>query len=219
MGYSGMTSNDISQSLLNRLKGKSDFNNDIGSSGGNWSVLGMKKTGNQSSFDRAVDGVDVISSPATGVAIATSEGFCMSGIENPLDSGSGQNEQHTYSMSVRVPNDSAGGFFSLESIVSTDTSNTIELTMTATCVETNKSVSTTKALTGSKNREKILLMPTTLIEGLSTAGNTLKIDITRKPNQGNDNAPYDSLIIHNTSVNLRRLNKPNIAESDNFRPY
>ena len=62
-------------------------------------------------------------------------------------------------------------------------------------------------------------MPTTLIEGLSTAGNTLKIDITRKPNQGNDNAPYDSLIIHNTSVNLRRLNKPNIAESDNFRPY
>ncbi len=219
MGYAGMTSNDISQSLLNRIKGKSDFNNDIGSSGGTWGILGMKKTGNQSSFDRAVDGVDVISSPTTGVAIATSEGFCMSGIENPLDSGSGQNEQHTYSMSLRVPNDSAGGLFSLESIVSTDTSTNIELTMTATCIETNKSVSTTKVLTGSKNREKILLMPTTLIEGLSTAGNTLKIDITRKPNQGNDNAPYDSLIIHNTSVNLRRLNKPNVAESDNFRPY
>lgn len=219
MGYGGMTSNDISQSLLNRLKGKGDFNNDIGSSGGTWGVLGMKKTGNQSSFDRAVDGVDVISSPATGVAIQTSEGFCMSGIENPLDSGSGQNEQHTYSMSVRIPNDSAGGLFSLESIVSTDTSNTIELTMTATCVETNKSVSTTKTITGAKNREKTLLMPTTLIEGLSAAGNTLKIDITRKPSQGNDNAPYDSLIIHNTSVNLRRLNKPNVAESDNFRPY
>jgi hypothetical protein len=57
------------------------------------------------------------------------------------------------------------------------------------------------------------------LSGAGTANNTLIVTFERKPAQGNDSAGYQSLVIHNVSVNVRRYNKPAVAQSNSFKAY
>ena len=218
--FAGLTSNDISSSLLRKIKGKADFSSDSAASGADWGVIGSKNTGVASSYDRAVDGLDTSMSSSEGSAIATSDGFVLSGISD-AEVGA-NNEQHSHSMNVRVPNDTSTGFISVVASVSLDSvtgGGNAEITTTVECVETGASHNTSKIVSQGSSRASTVLMPSSIINGAEVAGNTLKITISRKPSQGNDAAPYQSVKIHNVSVNIRRYNKPASGQSNAFKPY
>jgi len=217
--FAGLSSNSMAKSLSRGLKGRADFASDRASSNATWGVLGSKTTGKASSFDRAIDGLDSAMS-SSGSAIATSEGFTLAGISDP-EAGA-QGETHSHSMNVRVPNDASTGYVSVLASVSLESvsgGGNAELTTTVTCSETGSSISNTKIISQGSNNSNVILLPTTFLDGASTANNTLTVTFERKPAQGNDNAGYQSLVIHNVSVNVRRYNNPTIAQSDTFRGY
>ena len=159
-------------------------------------------------------------SSSEGSAIATSDGFVLSGISD-AEVGA-NNEQHSHSMNVRVPNDTSTGFISVVASISLDSitgGGNAEITTTVECVETGASHNTSKIVSQGSSRASTVLMPSSIINGAEVAGNTLKITISRKPSQGNDAAPYQSVKIHNVSVNIRRYNKPASGQSNAFKPY
>ncbi len=215
----GLTSNQMSKALVRGLKGRSDFAGDKNASGATWGVLGSKNTGPSSSFDRAIDGLDSNFS-SSGSAIATSDGFTLAGISDP-EVGQ-QGEVHSHSINVRVPNDSSSGFVSVlasVSLASITSGGNAEITTTVTCSETAASISSTKIITQGSSNLNTILLPTQFLSGAGTANNTLVVTFERSPAQGNDAAGYQSLVIHNVSVNVRRYNKPTVAQSDSFKAY
>lgn len=218
--FTGLTSNQMSKGLIRALKGRSDFSGDRNSSNANWGVLGSKSTGPASSFDRAIDGLDTHPHSSSGSATATSDGFTLAGISDPEVGVQG--EVHSHSMNVRVPNDSSTGYVSVlasVSLPSITSGGNAEITTTVTCNETGASIRGTKIITQGSSNLNVVLVPTQFLDGAGTANNTLVVTFERRPAQGNDTAGYQSLIIHNVSINLRRYNKPTSAQSDSFRAY
>jgi hypothetical protein len=218
--FGGLNANDISAGFARMVKGKADFASDSATSDANWGVVGSKNTGVASSFDRAVDGLDTMMASSEGSAIATSDGFVLNGISDAEAGAS--NELHSHSMNVRVPNDTSTGFISVVGSVSMDSitgGGNAEITTTIECIETGASHTTSKIVSQGSSRASIVLMPSSIINGAEVAGNTLKMTISRKPAQGNDAAPYQSIKIHNVSVNIRRFNKPTTGQSNAFKPY
>ena len=217
--FSGNTSNTVSREFYRAMKGRADFAIDSGSSDATWGVPGTRKTGPSSSFDRAIDGLDSITS-ASGSAIATSDGFTLAGIS---DAEIGvQGEVHSHTINVRVPNDTSTGFVSVLASVSLQTitgGGNAEITTTVTCTETSSSISSTKIITAGSDNTNVILVPTQFLSGADTPNNTLVVTFERKPAQGNDAAGYQSLVIHNVSVNVRRYNNPTVAQNSIFKPF
>jgi hypothetical protein len=217
--FTGLTSNQMSKTLIRGLKGRADFGGDKNASGATWGVLGSKNTGITSSFDRAIDGLDTTSG-SSGSAIATSDGFTLAGISDP-EVGQ-QGEVHSHTLNVRVPNDTSSGYVSVLasiSLPSITSGGNAEITTTVTCKETSASISSTKIITQGVSNANTILLPTQFLSGAGTANNTLIVTFERKPAQGNDSAGYQSLVIHNVSVNVRRYNKPAVAQSNSFKAY
>jgi hypothetical protein len=218
--FAGMNMNDVSAGFARMMKGKADFASDSATSGADWGVIGSKNTGVASSYDRAVDGLDTMMASSEGSAIATSDGFVLNGISN-AEVGAA-NELHSHSMNVRIPNDTSTGFISVVASISMESvtgGGDAEITTTIECVESGASHSTSKIVSQGSTRASFVLMPSSIIDGAEVAGNTLKVTISRKPSQGSDSAPYQSVTIHNVSVNIRRFNKPTTGQSNAFKPY
>ena len=125
-------------------------------------------------------------------------------------------------MTVRVPNDISTGIVGLEGALTLDTissGGSALITTTITCKETAQSISQTTTVAMGTSRESTTLLTTQNLDGAETAGNTLVIEISRSPARDGDSAPYQSLVIHNTSVKMRRNSIHSNAQSDNFKPY
>ena len=218
--FTGMSSNDISNLAYRNLNGRASFANDVGAGGATWGVLGAAKTGSASSFNRAIDGVDSQMASESGAAIMTSDGFTLAGVSS--GDGTYAGEEQTHSINVRVPNDvSTSGIVTVEAIVTLEGSNAGEITATVECTETADSLSRAVSIPGPSTRASFVLISGNL-NGAETAGNNLKVSITRTPNTGNDSAPFSSIVVHNVTVSVRRLNLPQqdmSAGSRNMLPY
>ena len=68
---------------------------------------------------------------------------------------------------------------------------------------------------GGIEKKTVSLMPTTILSGLDTVGNNIKVTITRKPNVGNDKST-SSLVLHNLEVNMRRAAANTKSTSSQF---
>jgi len=216
----GYDVNMMSNAALRVIKGRASFSSDTHASAGSWGIIGQKKPSVALSSDRDIDGIDSILSTGEGVAMKTNEGFVLAGI---TDSESGeQGEIHTHSMTVRVPNDISTGIVGLEGALTLDTissGGSALITTTITCKETGQSISQNTTVAMGTSRESTTLLTTQNLDGAETAGNTLVIEISRSPARSGDSAPYQSLVIHNTSVKMRRNSIHSNAQSDNFKPY
>jgi len=217
--WSGSTSNDISSLAYRNLNGRSSFQADLSGSGATWGVLGARKVGTASSFDRAIDGLDSDFAPTQGAAIQSEDGFVLGGIES--SDGTSAGEMHTHSINVRVPNDaSSGGFVTVFGTFTLEGASNGEITVTVTCTETSDSLERTVIIPAGSSRRSIMLL-TGNIDGASVAGNNLTLEITRAPATGNDSAPYSSIVVHNVSVQIRRFNLPSnpLGGSNTMSPY
>jgi len=218
--FAGLSNNMLSVGAFRGLKGKADFKADVGLATGDFGIIGQNRPATALSADRDIDGIESSIMSSEGASILTNDGFALAGITDP-EAGA-QGESHSNSVNVRVPNDvSAGSFVSVIAQVSfgESSSDICEITTTVSCSETGDSKSETVLINGSSSRQQVTIFSPNTINGANVSGNTLKVNIERKPAQGNDNSGYDSITFHSLSVKMRRYSNAGNAQSLSMRPY
>ena len=102
--------------------------------------------------------------------------------------------------------------------------STFSLTTTITCKETGESIVHTHeeamtAAAGGVSRKKIMLMPQQFFESAGVEGRNLSVSIVRKPNQGNDNANFSSVVIHGVQLENVVHNNQGTPATDNLAAF
>tara|TARA_R100000479_G_C6325796_1_gene179527 strand:+ start:81 stop:728 length:648 start_codon:yes stop_codon:yes gene_type:complete len=215
-----MQSNMLTNGLTRTMKGRGSFKSDALLSTGGFSVLGAQKPATALSADRDIDGIESSPAPAEGASIITSDGFVLAGITDP-ETGA-QGERHKHSINVRVPNDVATGIINVDTILSLESitgGGSAVITTTVSCQETGASVSQDTTITQGTARQSTVILNNRFLDGAGTAGNTINIEISRKPAQGSDSAGYQSLTVHTVSLRLRRNSLQGEAGSFSMNPY
>ena len=69
------------------------------------------------------------------------------------------------------------------------------------------------------NQNNIELIPTTLLNGVSTPGNTIRITVSRTPGQMGDTAIYSTISVSNFTVNFNRAAFSASSPQNQFIPY
>ncbi len=54
------------------------------------------------------------------------------------------------------------------------------------------------------SRSDIEILPTTILSGVGTPGNHIRVKISRNPSKGNDDAINYSLVLHDLKVGMKR---------------
>jgi len=219
-GVMNLGVNALSGPIHRSIKGRMDVKNDNVGSGGQWGMPGQRKTGVAASHSRSVDGIDSVPSPTDGQAIMTIDGFTLPGVNDPELGAAG--EKHVVRYDVSLPNDIADSFTTITAILSYDNvsgGGNAELTTKVECLETSKSASQTILIGAGSSRAQVTLFQPEGIEGGDTAGNTLRVTITRKPGQGNDAGLFQAVRIHSLAVKPRRYTQPSVGATDVFKPY
>jgi len=194
--------------------------NDFLSANSKFSILGQEQIPTTPSSMRSIEGMDVEITPISGSAVVTSEGyiFASKGLQD-TDNSSITNQEVSIETSFVVPSDIMNNILSIQASLSNggtiDSNSLVVLYVTAECLETGTSITNTVSVAGGIEKKTVSLMPTTILSGLDTVGNNIKVTITRKPNVGNDKST-SSLVLHNLEVNMRRAAANTKSTSSQF---
>jgi len=107
-----------------------------------------------------------------------------------------------------------GGTYSLGG----NATDTAVLTVTVTCDETGASESRTINLSGNADRQPLFMLGSP-INGVSSAGNNVRVEFKRTPGNGNDDMSFSSLVLHNIRVNFQRFSIMGRDNAEAFSPY
>jgi hypothetical protein len=190
--------------VVNRMSMQNEFL----SSNSKFSILGQDRPSPTPSNMRSIEGMDVDISPISGSAIVTSEGyiFASKGLQE-LETSSITNQEVSIETSFVVPADVINNRLTIKASVSNGGQNqnnsNVMLYIKIDCLEGNSSVTNTVNIAGSIEKKTITLMPSTVLNGLDTVGNNIRVTITRKPNVDNDKST-SSLVLHNLEIRMRR---------------
>ena len=73
-------------------------------------------------------------------------------------------------------------------------------------------------MSGAETRRDVVFA-TGLLDGVSTGGNNVTVEVKRTPASGDDDATYSAVILNNIRVNFQRFSTKGFAQGDAFRPY
>lgn len=210
----GMAS--LSPSVVNRMTGRMNVN-DMSVSSGSFGILGQEKPPAPTNTQRSVEGIDSSISPTSSGATMTEEGWVFPGIVNPEVS---HRFTHTQSLNIRVPDDVADEIITVSGSYTMEGtgSDTAVITVTVTCEETGSSVTRSLNLSGGETRRDVVFI-TGLVDGASTGGNNMTVEVKRTPGSGSDDASYSAVVLNNIRVNFQRFSTKGFAQGDAFRPY
>ncbi len=180
----------MAANLTNQIKGVMEFNNDS-VTGGSFGVLGQKKP---AAAPRNRDGAyGLTMSPADGEAVADGEGITFAGAADSVANYS------SFSTTLPVP---AGVSSNRVQISGTATMSAASgngvLFMTVSTLE--EDIVFTSELTLSNIEKGNVVLFNDIVDGASTVGNTLKVEIARQAGTGDDTAQYASITINNLQV-------------------
>ena len=211
---SGMAA--LSPAVVNRITGRMNVN-DVSVSSGSFSILGQEKPPAPTNTQRSIEGLDSSISPSSSGATMTEEGWVFPGIVDPETSN---RFTHTQRLNIRVPDDVADEIITVSGsyTMGGTGSDTAVITVTVTCEETGSSISRSLNLSGDENRRDVVFA-TGLLDGVSTGGNNVTVEVKRTPASGDDDATYSAVILNNIRVNFQRFSTKGFAQGDAFRPY
>jgi len=125
-----------------------------------------------------------------------------------------------------MPMDSAQPVIGMTAMISCDVlaDSTFSLTTTITCNDTGETITHTheEAMTAAASgisRKTIALIPQQFFESAGVEGRSLSVSIVRKPNQGNDDANYSSVIIHGVQFENVVHNNQGTPATDNLAAF
>ena len=147
----------------------------------------------------------------------TEEGWVFPGIVDPETSN---RFTHTQSLNIRVPDDVADEIITVSGsyTMGGTGSDTAVITVTVTCQETGSTITRSLNLSGDETRRDVVFA-TGLLDGVSTGGNNVTVEVKRTPASGDDDATYSAVILNNIRVNFQRFSTKGFAQGDAFRPY
>ena len=219
-----MGSNSLDDALIQRLNNAMSVDNLLPS--GIQGIPGQPRPTKIPQKTRAIEGIDTKFISSEGQAAQTDDGWVLPGASQLTDSEAITNLQHSLSMSATTPMDSSQPLIGMTASVSCEVlaDSTFSLTTTITCKETGESISHTheEAMTAAANgisRKKIMLIPQQFFESAGVEGRNLSVSIVRKPNQGNDDANFSSVVIHGVQFENVVHNNQGTPATDNLAAF
>jgi len=102
------------------------------------------------------------------------------------------------------------------------TNQTVEITSVIECPDTSESLTYTQTVpvtTSSISRQQISLVPLQYFAAATTSGRTLKVTISRIAGEGNDDADYGSLVIHNVQLETKAYNIQSLSDNQRLKAF
>jgi hypothetical protein len=197
--------NNLTSGMHSAYKGRMDLATDQFSQQGSFGILGQKKPNPTPGSIKPVTNNTQSFSPASGGATITSEGITFPGVGHPDNTG---DQSSSIESKMTVPADVLNNEINISSTLSCSgnggDSTIASLSVTATCEETSASVTNTINIPTGTSNKIFEILPTTLLNGVSTYGNNITITITRTPNTTADTALYAAVKIQDIFVGFKR---------------
>ena len=224
MSVPSMSMNNIDDTTLGKLTGTMSIDNLLPA--GIQGIPGQPRPIKIPQKTRSIEGIDSKFLSADGEAAETDEGWILPGAAMSGVSEATTNVQHSLTMSATIPMDSAQPVIGMTAVISCEvlTDSTFSLTTTITCKDTNESISHTheESMTAAANgisRKSIPLIPQQYFESAGVEGRQLIVSIVRKPEQGNDDADYSSVVIHGVQFENVVHNNQGTPTTENLEAF
>lgn len=200
-GASNMTSG-----FANRLKGAMDLPSGVS----NHSILGSKRPMLNSIGQSYIQNPDQFT-PTSGTAAISSDGFSFPGVMS--DDETIQPEVSEYKILHTVPMGAVDDLLqislnaSVKQLASDDALQQAVLDCSVKCLETGVEKSSEIIIYSDIEDNTKLNVFSQKVSGANTPGNTLEITLSRKANEGDDNAQFKTVKVHSVLTKIQKHNK------------
>jgi len=222
--------NQIGSGAWADIRGFGNLTQDLMGSRGNFRILGQKRPGKLSTSIKSAP-TDVELKPSEGNGFKGAEGYVFPANSSP-GGESGYIGKTEFETELTVPKDIVSNQLELSGKIThgaNDTSvrgttdapsgrSALITTVVNNLTKGGDSVIFTVPLISGMDNQTTYLFPTQRISNMS-AGDRLKISISRDPNNTTDTANFTSVILHNLSVGLHRASTSNSSASEELTPY
>jgi hypothetical protein len=213
-GGSGSTQqtgvNNLTDGMFGNIRGKMDLGDTMSEGFG---ILGAPKPKRQPTSTHSIEAVDSHIT-SIGDSLATEEGIIL-----PGSTGSGEKNEAVHTTIIRIPRDIGNGGFSVVANLSLGGSSGLAtLYTTVECIETGATLTHTRNISADTTAENVSLLPYTTLK--NSAGNRLKVTITRKTGTGDDDLYFSAVRLHTLNVTYERRSVTNDKSgTKDMRPY
>lgn len=212
IGASNMT-----QGIMNRMKGALDLPGGVS----NHSILGSKRPMLNSIGQSFMESNQDTLTPTSGSAVLSSDGFAFPGVMTTDDTY--QPEVNEYKILHVVPMGSADDLLqvsvnaSIKTLDLEDEGNeSVILDCSIKCLETGEEKTSQVSISSGIPNSTLLNLFSDTIDGAKVAGNTLEITLSRKADQGDDNAKFKTLKIHSVMTKMQKFNNNELNTGEIF---
>lgn len=191
--------------FTNRLKGAMD----LPTGASVHSILGSKRPMLNSIGQSYIESPDILT-PTSGTATISSDGFSFPGVMTSDDTV--QPEESEYKILHTVPMGTVDDLLqislnaSIKQISSDDDLQQAVLDCTVKCLETGEEKTSQIIVSSDIEDNTKFNVFSQKVSGANTPGNTLEITLSRKANQGDDNAQFKTLKVHSVLAKIQKQN-------------
>ena len=218
---SGSTSNNLTAGAYGNMKGRMELGSDNFSHQSSFNILGQKRQGPKPGAMKEVEGFNSNIMPASGNATKTDSGMVLPGVGHSDNTG---DKTSSIEGTTIVPIDALNNEINITGKVTCSGGSGADgqvsvLTVTASCVDTDTTITNTVTIPVGSNNRTVELLPTALLDGAGTYGNKIKVTVSRSPDAGSDTADNHSVIIHNVGVAFKRSAFFSPSLGSEFTPF
>ena len=224
---SAQSIDNFGRGLSRTIKGAMALGDSDLSAQSGFHILGQPKTSTTPSNMRGMTG-PMRMPVVEGAAISNETSFELPGIGKEKQ-GQGEapsparDATHAVEIEINTPEDATTNEINITGVplmnVGRDGGSTGVLHISVRCVQTGASASQSISISPAMNQNNVEMLPTSIIDGVTTPGNNLIIRVSRTPGQGNDTALYSSVSVSNFRVNFRRAGVSTASSQNSFIPY
>ena len=209
--------NQLNTQLYSELKDRANLSDSKFSHQNDFSILGQSKPSVRPSSMRSIEGLSTAISPTSGSLTVTNKGMSFGGAGHPEDNAE---PNTTTSFFITMPEDVMSDEINISGKVtmnstSSSTSKTGTLAIRAECIETGDVIENTISV-GTNTEFTVDLIPRSILQGVSTVGNTVVVTISRNAGQGSDNANNLSINLNELRVSYRKASFFSDSDSSTF---
>ena len=224
------TFNQIGSGAWADIRGFGSMTQDLMGSRGQFGILGQERPPKISASVRGID-VELEFTPSEGTVTKAKEGYAFPG--NTLPGGeTGYVAKNSMEAEFSVPKDILSDQMEISAAIShgegdlsIERSNNL-LGRESKALMTTKIENITKGTTFSSETQvnkgmsnaRTYLFPTQRVTGMS-AGDRIRVTITRDPNNSSDTSNYSAVTLHGINVGLQRANNTSFGTTSSLTPY
>ena len=216
-----ITAQQFSPATLSMLKGRMALKADKFSPYGEWSILGQEQPDKIPSYMGSQSDDMVNFSASDGATVLDADGFSLPASNFSIESDAVNESSIT--AKIIVPSDVLSNEITVTAQVTHGGGGVFQsntnavLVTTVTCEETSQVISESKVF-GMTDTKIIDLISKAKLNGCETAGNTIRVTISRRRGDFQDNS-YSAIKLNNIKVNFKRAAFPTESQARKFSQF